>query len=112
MERYHDIKISESNVLRILKRNNIEKLDRKTTRHAIHSNWNEKDTPGHYVQVDVKFLIFRMEDGTKIKRFQYTALDDATRKRALKIYDKHKQESSINFVDYVVLKFPFRINTI
>lgn len=53
-----------------------------------------------------------MEDGTKIKRFQYTALDDATRKRALKIYDKHKQESSINFVDYVVLKFPFRINTI
>ena len=39
--------------------------------------------------MDVKFLIFPQPDGSKAKRFQYTAIDDATRIRALKIYEKH-----------------------
>ena len=112
LERYHDIHISESSVYRILKRNNVERLDRKITRRAMHTIRYEKDTPGHQVQVDVKFLIFEGPNGSKIKRFQYTAIDDATRIRALKIYDKHNQDCAIDFVDYVIAKFPFRINTI
>jgi hypothetical protein len=40
------------------------------------------------------------------------AIDDATRIRALKIYQQHNQKSSIDFIDYVVEKFPFRIHTI
>ena len=112
LERYHDIIISESSVYRILKRNKVERLDRKTTRRAMHSIRYEKQTPGHHVQVDVKFLIFTNEDGIKIKRYQYTAIDDATRIRTLKIYEKHTQESSIDFINCVVEKFPFRINTI
>lgn len=112
LERYHGIQISESSVYRILKRNNTERLDRKTTRRAMHSKRYEKDTPGHYVQVDVKFLIFETTSGTKIKRYQYTAIDDATRIRALKIYDKHNQQCAIDFINHVVSKFPFRIHTI
>ena len=112
LERYHDIIISESSVYRILKRNNVGRLDRKATRRAMHSIRYEKETPGHHVQVDVKFLIFQDANGHKIKRFQYTAIDDATRIRALKIYEKHNQLSSIDFINYVVDKFPFRINTI
>lgn len=112
LERYHDICISESSVFRILKRNNTEPLDRKTTRRAMHTISYEKDTPGHHVQVDVKFLIFVTKSGSKVKRYQYTAIDDATRIRALKIYDKHNQNSSIEFINYVRDKFPFRINTI
>jgi len=112
LERYHDICISESSVFRILKRNNVERLDRKTTRRAMHTKLYEKDVPGHHVQVDVKFLFFKDENASKIKRFQYTAIDDATRIRALKIYDKHNQDSSIDFINYVIKKFPFRINTI
>jgi len=38
--------------------------------------------PGHHVQVDVKFLDFKVEGSKKIRRFQYTAIDDATRIRA------------------------------
>ncbi|MFV0217995.1 hypothetical protein OBJ92_13350 [Empedobacter falsenii] len=72
----------------------------------------EKETPGHHVQDDVKFLIFQDANGHKIKRFQYTEIDDATRIRTLKIYEKHNQLSSIDFINYVVDKFPFRINTI
>ena len=60
----------------------------------------------------MKFLIFPQPDGTKIRRFQHTAIDDATRIRALKIYDKHTQQNAIRFIDYVVDKFPFRIQTV
>ena len=112
MERYHDICVSESSVYRTLKRNNIKPLERKTTRRAMHTKRYTKEEPGHYVQVDVRFIIFNKGNGQRIKRFQYTAIDDATRIRALKIYEKHNQDSSIDFINYVVEKFPFRINTI
>ena len=72
----------------------------------------EKQTPGHHVQVDVKFLIFKDDREGKIKRYQYTAIDDTTRIRALKVYDRHTQQNAIDFVEYVVKKFPFRIHTI
>jgi transposase InsO family protein len=63
------------------------------------------------VQIDVKINIF-IRDGKKIKRIQYTAIDDATRIRALKIYDKYTHANAIDFVDYVIKLFPFRINNI
>jgi transposase InsO family protein len=72
----------------------------------------EKQTPGHHVQMDVKFLTFTDKDGKRIKRYQYTAIDDATRIRALKVYKRHNQENAIDFLDYVIKKFPFRIKMI
>ena len=62
--------------------------------------------------MDVKFLSFTDEEGNKIKRYQYTAIDDATRIRALKVYKKHNQNSAIDFLDYVIDKFPFRIKMV
>ena len=111
LERYHDINVSESSVYRTLKRNNIKPLDRTTTRKAMGPKRYSKETPGHHVQVDVKFLIFNTEEG-KVKRYQYTAIDDCTRVRAIKVYEKHNQKNAIDFLDYVIDKFPFRIHTI
>lgn len=68
--------------------------------------------PGHHVQVDVKFLSFSDENSNKTRRFQYTAIDDATRIRALKVYEKHNQECAIDYINHVVEKFPFRIKII
>jgi hypothetical protein len=34
--------------------------------------------------------------GEKLRRFQYTAIDDATRIRALQIYERHNQDSAID----------------
>ena len=62
--------------------------------------------------MDVKFLSFIDECGEKILRFQYSAIDDATRVRALRIYEKHTQASAIDFVDHIIGKFPFRIKEI
>lgn len=72
----------------------------------------EKKVPGHHVQVAVKFLSLKAKDGPPVRKFQYTAIDDATRIRALKIYDRHSQESAIDFINYVVDLFPFRIKVI
>ena len=53
-----------------------------------------------------------LEKGEKVRRFQYTAIDDATRVRALKVYEKLTQANAINFLDHVVEKFPLRIREI
>jgi transposase InsO family protein len=47
-----------------------------------------------------------------VKRYQYTTIDDATRVRALKIYARHNQKNACDFIDYVIEKFPFRIQMI
>ena len=73
---------------------------------------DEKRVSGHHVQVDVKFLFFKDKQGTRIKRFQYASIDDCTRIRALKIYEQQTQSSSIDFINHVLDKFPFRIKSI
>jgi transposase InsO family protein len=78
----------------------------------VHTKRYNKQVPGHHIQMDVKFLTFAGERGEKIRRFQYTAIDDATRVRALKVYDKHTQANAIDFVDHIIEKFPFRIKEI
>lgn len=47
-----------------------------------------------------------------MKRFRYTAIDDATRIRAPRICKRHTTQSSIDFVDYALEKSPFRIHSI
>jgi IS30 family transposase len=72
----------------------------------------QKQVPGHHLQVDVKFLHLVTPDGRKARRFQYTAIDDATRIRALKVYEQHTQAHAIDCIDHVVERFPFRIDTV
>lgn len=64
------------------------------------------------MQMVVNFLSFQTQKGRRVKRLQYTAINDATRVRALKIYARHTQKNAIDFVEYVIGKFPFRIHTI
>ena len=111
LERYHGVTVSESSVTRILTKQGMARLKPGTPKRRLHSKRYNKKSPGHHVQIDVKINIF-IRDGKKIKRFQYTAIDDATRIRALKIYDRHTQANAIDFVDYVIKLFPFRINNI
>jgi transposase InsO family protein len=114
LKRFHDIQTSESSVYRILRRNGMSRLPANTKRRSPGPRFKlyEKQTPGHHVQMDVKFLTFKNEDGEKVKRYQYTAIDDATRIRALKVYNKHNQNNAVDFVNYVIEKFPFRIKMI
>jgi transposase InsO family protein len=112
LERYHGITTSCSTVYRTLIRNGMRRLPRNVGRRTLHTRRYAKEVPGHHIQMDVKFLSLKRPDGKKVRRFQYTAIDDATRIRALRIYSRHNQKSAMDFVDYVVEKFPFRIHTI
>jgi transposase InsO family protein len=112
LERYHGIKTSCASVYRTLVRHGVSRMPRNVGRRAIHTHRYAKAVPGHHVQVDVKILSLRTKRGQLVRRFQYTVIDDATRVRALKIYTRHNQTNAVNFIDYVVDKFPFRIHTI
>jgi transposase InsO family protein len=90
----------------------LSRLPKKVGRRAVHTHRYAKQVPGHQIQVDVKFLTLKDPAGKQVKRFQYTAIDDATRIRALKIYPRHNQTNAMRFIDYVLEKFPFRIQTI
>jgi len=85
MERYHGVNVSCASVYRILARHHVSRLPKNVSRRAVHTHRYTKQVPGHHVQVDVKFLSFETQDGKQIRRFQYTAIDNATRIRALKI---------------------------
>jgi transposase InsO family protein len=112
LRRYHNMIVSSGGVYCVLKRNGMNRLPKNYKKKIRSTVLYEKRTPGHHVQIDVKFLKFTDDRGKKVKRFQYTAIDDATRVRALKVYKQHTMKSAIDFVDYVVKKFPFRIQTI
>jgi transposase InsO family protein len=112
LERYHGVQTSCSTVYRTLIRNGMRRLPKHVGRRAVHTHRYSKRVPGHHIQVDVKFLSLKTADGSRVRRFQYTAIDDATRVRALRIYRRHNQKNAIEFIDYVIEKFPFRIHTV
>jgi transposase InsO family protein len=99
-------------VSKVLKAHGLSQLPKSAPRRAFHTQRYAKMVPGHHVQVDVKFLQLKNAEGKIVKRYQYTAIDDATRIRALQIYPEHNQARAIQFMDYVVERFPFRISTI
>ena len=72
----------------------------------VHTHRYAKQVPGHHVQVDVTFLKIVGQDGRATRRYQYTAIDDATRIRALKVYTRHTQKNAIHFLDYAIKTCP------
>jgi len=102
--------VSPTGIFGVLKRNGLSRLPAGAPKRspATYKRY-EKQVPGHRVQVDVKFLFFKDKLGRRIKRYQYTAIDDATRIRALKVYTRHTQANTINFLDSVIQSFPFHI---
>ncbi len=112
LDRYHGIKISESTVTPVLRAQGIRRLTKTAPRRALHTKRYAKMVLGQHVQVDVKFLQLKDREGKTVKRYQYTAIDDTTRIRTLQIYPTHDQNCAIQFMDYVVEKFPFGISTV
>jgi transposase InsO family protein len=62
------------------------------------------------VQIDVKFVAPLR--GSRKKHYQFTAIDDCTRIRVLRIYDRWNQTTAIRFVDYVLEKLPFGVEVV
>jgi len=112
LKRYHDIVISPSGIWRILRRLEMSRLPSSQRYKPHKQRWKryEKPLPGHAVQVDVKFIA--PIGASRKKHYQFTAIDDCTRLRVLKIYDRLNQKTAIDFVDYTLEKLPFQIQLI
>jgi transposase InsO family protein len=112
LQRYHDVTISQSGVWRILKRLDLNRLpaSQRYKRHQDRWKRYEKQQPGHRVQIDVKFIA--PLGGQRKRYYQFTAIDDCTRLRVLRIYDKLNTKTAIQFADYVTQKLPFRVDVI
>lgn len=66
-------------------------------------------SPGELVEIDVKYVPEKID---KMRYYQFTAIDCATRWRYLEIYDDCSNHSSIKFLDKVIRMAPFRIRAI
>lgn len=69
----------------------------------------EKPLPGLQVKIDVKFVT---PLSSKKRYYQYTAIDDYTRFRVLRHYERNDQKTAIQFVDHVLEKLPFPVEQI
>jgi transposase InsO family protein len=112
LRRYHEIEVSTSGVWRILKRLAFNRLptSQRYKRHQDRWKRYEKPQPGHRVQVDVKFIA--PLTGVRKRYYQFTAIDDCTRLRVLRIYERLNQKTAIQFMDYVLEKLPFRVDVV
>ncbi len=119
LKRYHDVEVSQSGVWRILKRLDLNRLPASQRYKRLDRRWKryEKQLPGHQVQIDVKFVeplktAARPAVGRRTKYDQFTAIDDCTRLRVLRIYPRCDQKTAIQFVDYVLERLPFPVQII
>ena len=109
LKRFHQLAIAKSSVHRILGAHGMNRLPANQKHRPHKQRWRryEKAQPGHRLQLDVKFL--ERIPGTRKRLFQFTAIDDCTRIRVLKVYDKCNQTTAIQFIDDVVRRLPFRV---
>ncbi|GGU86539.1 DDE-type integrase/transposase/recombinase [Lentzea flava] len=102
-------------VWRILKRLSLNRLPTSERYKSRQKRWKryDKQHPGHHVQIDVKFIEpITTAAGTRKHDYQYTAIDDCTRLRILRIYPRSDQKTAIQFLDYVLSRLPFQIEKI
>jgi transposase InsO family protein len=112
LRRFHSVSVAKSTVHRILQKHGMGRLpaNQKYRPHAKRWKRYEKPQPGHRLQVDVKFL--ERIPGTRKRLYQFTAIDDCTRIRILKIYDACNQITAVQFIDEVIRRLPFRIHVV
>ena len=94
LKRFHQLSIATSSVHRILRRHGLARLPANQKHRPHKQRWQryEKPQPGHRLQMDVKFL--ERIPGTRRRLYQFTAIDDCTRIRVLKIYDRCNQATA------------------
>jgi transposase InsO family protein len=112
LKRFHEVSVARSSVHRILGRHGLNRLPANQKHQPHRKRWQryEKPRPGHRLQLDVKFL--ERIPRTRKRLYQFTAIDDCTRIRVLKVYDACNQRTAIRFIDDVRRRLPFRIQVI
>jgi transposase InsO family protein len=107
LERVHGLRVNARTIQRVFRDIGIPILTKTPRRRPRQMTLFEKDQPGDSVQVDVKVIKLANE-----KVFQYTALDDCTRMRVLRLYPRQNQHASLDFLRELTDALPFAIRKI
>lgn len=104
LRRLHQRDVCLATIQRLFKRLGLGRLprSRKRLRKPRQLKLFEKAEPGESVQVDVKVV-----NVAGRKAFQYTALDDCTRYRVLRLYPRQNQWASLDFLAELRRALPF-----
>jgi transposase len=101
----YKLDIPRSTIYYILRREKLIKKHKKRKKKPLMYNL---PYPGDNVQVDIKVI-----GGYSTKRImQYSAQDDATRIKFTQLHPERTNNYSVDFLDYIVNRFPFRIKRI
>ncbi|MGE0207429.1 MAG: IS481 family transposase, partial [Candidatus Babeliales bacterium] len=100
--RNHDIRLSSPTVWRVLNRHNVKPL-KKYKKHQEIKRYN-RPLPGDRVQMDVMKV--------RAKCYQFTAVDDCTRLRVLRLYSSKHAENTVKFLYEVIENIGFPIQRI
>jgi transposase InsO family protein len=105
----HNWFVSKNTVWRLYKEHGLNRLGYKKKWQRYPQRYN-KPLPGDRVQVDVKFLKDLGLGGKKY--YQFTAIDDCTRYRVLRIYDHNNVKNAADFINQVKQALPFAIKQV
>src|SRR5712692_9326943 len=104
LRRVHEVRVAMGTIQRIFRDLGMPRLRRTRKRVPRQMKLFEKAEPGESIQVDVKFVRIAGRWA-----FQYTALDDCTRFRVLRLYRRLHHGSSLAFLTELRRAFPFPI---
>jgi transposase InsO family protein len=104
LQRVHQVQLAMGTIQRVFRDLGVPRLRRTRKRLPRQLKLFERPEPGDCVQVDVKFV--KVADRWA---FQYTALDDCTRFRVLRLYPRLTPQASLAFLGELRRAFPFRI---
>ena len=104
LERVHQVRVATETIQRIFRDIGVPHLVKTRRRRPKQLKLFEKERPGDSVQVDVKVVARG--------RFQYTAIDDCTRVRVLRLYKRQNHRSSLAFLRELTAALPFQIRKI
>lgn len=106
LQRFHQVYVSVPTIYKILKRHGVPRVSMKRYRPGPRRR-REFTVPGQSVQVDVKHLKL---GGRRF--YQFTAVDEATRYRVLRIYTHNSIPNAIAFLDEVRQRLPMAIQRV
>lgn len=102
LKRLHDISLAVASIHKLLCRQQVKPL----VKYRRKKNFTryQRPVPGDRVQMDT----CKIAPG----RYQYTAVDDCTRYRVLRLYSRRTAENTLHFIEAVIEEMPFPIQRI
>ena len=102
LKRLHDVGLAMATIHKVLVRHNVKPLLR--VRKKKDYKRYSRPIPGDRVQLDT----CKIANGL----YQYTAIDDCTRYRVLRLYKRRTASNTLDFIDCVIEEMPFPIQRI